>query len=46
MTFSVDWIFYLEREAKKRVELCNALIDVFAKCGDVDEASKLFRNVN
>lgn len=38
---------YIEREGiQKNVELCNALIDMFAKCGDVDKALKLFRNVS
>ncbi|PSS01131.1 Pentatricopeptide repeat-containing protein [Actinidia chinensis var. chinensis] len=38
---------YIEREkVPKCVELCNALIDMFAKCGDVDKALKLFRDMN
>lgn len=38
---------YIEREGiQKNVELCNALIDMFAKCGDVDKAMKLFRNMS
>ncbi|XP_043698966.1 pentatricopeptide repeat-containing protein At4g21065-like [Telopea speciosissima] len=42
------WIeFYVEREGvTKTVELCNALIDMFTKCGDVDEAVRLFRKMN
>ncbi|EEF46980.1 pentatricopeptide repeat-containing protein, putative [Ricinus communis] len=37
---------YIEKEkVQKSVELCNALIDMFAKCGDVDKAIKLFRNM-
>lgn len=38
---------YIEKERiQKTVELCNALIDMFAKCGDVDKALKLFRKMN
>lgn len=38
---------YIEKEEiQKTVELCNALIDTFAKCGDVDKALELFRNMN
>lgn len=38
---------YIEREkVQKSVELCNALIDMFAKCGDVDKALRLFRNTS
>jgi pentatricopeptide repeat protein len=38
---------YIEKEkVQKNVELCNALIDMFAKCGDVDKALKLFRDMN
>ncbi|KAF5456718.1 hypothetical protein F2P56_026165 [Juglans regia] len=38
---------YIEKErVQKNVELCNALIDMFAKCGDVDKALKLFRNMS
>ncbi|XP_057958576.1 pentatricopeptide repeat-containing protein At4g21065-like [Malania oleifera] len=38
---------YIDREKVQRtVELCNALIDMFAKCGDVDKALKLFRNMS
>lgn len=38
---------YIEREKlQKSVELCNALIDMFAKCGDVDKALRLFRNMS
>ncbi|XP_042498984.1 pentatricopeptide repeat-containing protein At4g21065-like [Macadamia integrifolia] len=42
------WIeFYVEKEGiSKRVELCNALIDMFTKCGDIDEAVRLFRKMN
>ncbi|KAJ9184019.1 hypothetical protein P3X46_007803 [Hevea brasiliensis] len=37
---------YIEKEGvQKTVELCNALIDMFAKCGNVDKAIKLFRNM-
>ncbi|CAK9174231.1 unnamed protein product [Ilex paraguariensis] len=37
---------YVEREnVVNSVELCNALIDMFAKCGDVDKALRLFRNM-
>ncbi|KAF5186793.1 Pentatricopeptide repeat-containing protein [Thalictrum thalictroides] len=35
--------FYIEKEGiSKTEELCNALIDMFAKCGDVDEALRVF----
>ncbi|PON80764.1 DYW domain containing protein [Parasponia andersonii] len=38
---------YVEKEGIQRsVELCNALIDMFAKCGDVDKALKLFRKMS
>ncbi|KAK4600816.1 hypothetical protein RGQ29_010432 [Quercus rubra] len=38
---------YIEKEGvQKNVELCNALIDMFAKCGDVDKALKLFRDMS
>ncbi|KAK7260882.1 hypothetical protein RIF29_27181 [Crotalaria pallida] len=38
---------YVERkEITKSLELCNALIDMFAKCGDVDKAMKLFRRMS
>ncbi|KAJ0736340.1 putative tetratricopeptide-like helical domain superfamily, DYW domain-containing protein [Helianthus annuus] len=38
---------YIEREKiTKSVELCNALIDMFAKCGDVDKALRLFGSLN
>ncbi|XP_065848357.1 pentatricopeptide repeat-containing protein At4g21065-like [Euphorbia lathyris] len=38
---------YIEKgNISKTVELCNALIDMFAKCGDVDKAIKLFTNMN
>ncbi|KAK8496095.1 hypothetical protein V6N13_010510 [Hibiscus sabdariffa] len=42
------WIESLiERErVNKSLELNNALIDMFAKCGDVDKALKLFRTMN
>ncbi|CAH9076775.1 unnamed protein product [Cuscuta europaea] len=34
---------YIEREKlQKSMELCNALIDMFAKCGDVDKSLSLF----
>ena len=37
---------YIERKNIMRsVELCNALIDMFAKCGDVDRAVKVFREM-
>jgi pentatricopeptide repeat protein len=37
---------FIEKErVQKSVELYNALIDMFAKCGDVDKALKLFRNM-
>lgn len=37
---------YVERKnITKSVELCNALIDMFAKCGDVDRAVKVFREM-
>lgn len=37
---------YIEKEKlQKNVELCNALIDMFVKCGDVDKALRLFRNM-
>jgi pentatricopeptide repeat protein len=37
---------YIERKnISKSVELCNALIDMFAKCGNVDKAIKLFRQM-
>uniref|UniRef100_A0A803PDR1 DYW domain-containing protein n=1 Tax=Cannabis sativa TaxID=3483 RepID=A0A803PDR1_CANSA len=37
---------YVDKEGIQRsVELCNALIDMFAKCGDVDKALKLFRRM-
>ncbi|KAL6215120.1 hypothetical protein ACLB2K_014551 [Fragaria x ananassa] len=38
---------YIEKEGiQKSVELCNALIDMFAKCGNVDKALKLFRRMS
>ncbi|PWA42819.1 Pentatricopeptide repeat-containing protein [Artemisia annua] len=38
---------YVEREGiRKSMELCNALIDMFAKCGDVDKALRLFRGLD
>lgn len=38
---------YIEKEGiQKTVELCNAVIDMFAKCGDVDKALRLFRNMS
>ncbi|GAV88372.1 PPR domain-containing protein/PPR_2 domain-containing protein/DYW_deaminase domain-containing protein [Cephalotus follicularis] len=38
---------FIEKEmVPKSVELCNALIDVFAKCGDVDKAMTLFRSMS
>lgn len=38
---------YIEREnIHKSVELCNAMIDMFAKCGNVDKAVKLFRQMD
>ncbi|KAF7817242.1 pentatricopeptide repeat-containing protein [Senna tora] len=42
------WIeSYVKREKLQQpVELCNALVDMFAKCGDVDKAMKLFRQMN
>lgn len=37
---------YIDREKiEKSTELWNALIDMFAKCGDVDKALRLFRNM-
>ncbi|KAF3447130.1 hypothetical protein FNV43_RR12310 [Rhamnella rubrinervis] len=37
---------YIEKEGiQKTVELCNAFVDTFAKCGDVDKALELFRNM-
>ncbi|MBA0835879.1 hypothetical protein Goarm_008132 [Gossypium armourianum] len=35
-----------KRKLNKSVELNNALIDMFAKCGDVDKGLKLFRTMN
>ena len=35
----------LEERVQNNVELCNALIDMFARC-DVDKALKLFRGTN
>ncbi|KGN62942.1 pentatricopeptide repeat-containing protein At4g21065 [Cucumis sativus] len=42
------WIeAYIERhEIHKPVEVSNALIDMFAKCGDISKALKLFRAMN
>ncbi|CAL0333053.1 unnamed protein product [Lupinus luteus] len=38
---------YVDRmKITKSLELCNALIDMFAKCGDVDKAMKLFRRMS
>ncbi|KAG8381753.1 hypothetical protein BUALT_Bualt05G0005300 [Buddleja alternifolia] len=38
---------YIEREnVEAGPELCNALIDMFAKCGDVDKALRLFRDMS
>ncbi|MED6218038.1 hypothetical protein PIB30_023279 [Stylosanthes scabra] len=38
---------YVERnKISKSVELCNAFIDMFAKCGEVDKAMKLFRQMS
>lgn len=38
---------YVEKKnIPKSVELCNALIDMFAKCGNVDKAIKLFRQMD
>ncbi|XP_071721161.1 pentatricopeptide repeat-containing protein At4g21065-like [Rutidosis leptorrhynchoides] len=38
---------YIEREKiTKSIELCNALIDMFAKCGDVDKALRLFQTLD
>ncbi|XP_050217829.1 pentatricopeptide repeat-containing protein At5g48910-like [Mercurialis annua] len=41
------WVeLYIEMErVQKSVELCNALVDMFAKCGEVDKAINLFRNM-
>ncbi|XP_031118522.1 pentatricopeptide repeat-containing protein At4g21065-like [Ipomoea triloba] len=37
---------YIEREkVQKSLELCNALVDMFAKCGDVDKALSLFSSM-
>ncbi|XWS72652.1 hypothetical protein CRYUN_Cryun02cG0058700 [Craigia yunnanensis] len=35
-----------EKRVNKSVDLNNALIDMFAKCGDVDKALKLFRTMS
>ncbi|GLT25356.1 hypothetical protein SLA2020_004890 [Shorea laevis] len=42
------WIetFIEKQKVNKSVVLCNALIDMFAKCGDVDNALKLFWNMS
>ncbi|KAK1425961.1 hypothetical protein QVD17_14628 [Tagetes erecta] len=42
------WIeTYIQRQnITKSMELCNALIDMFAKCGDVDKALRLFETLN
>ncbi|OMO90854.1 hypothetical protein COLO4_18835 [Corchorus olitorius] len=42
------WVqsFIEEKKVNKSVHLNNALIDMFAKCGDVDEALKLFRTMS
>ncbi|KAK6929659.1 Pentatricopeptide repeat [Dillenia turbinata] len=38
---------YIEMERfETTLDLSNALIDMFSKCGDVDEALRLFRNMN
>ncbi|RDX98668.1 Pentatricopeptide repeat-containing protein, partial [Mucuna pruriens] len=37
--------FVERKNITKSVELCNALIDMFAKCGDVDRAVKVFREM-
>ncbi|KAL2545179.1 Pentatricopeptide repeat-containing protein [Forsythia ovata] len=38
---------YMEKEKiEKTSELCNALIDMYAKCADVDKALRLFRNMS
>ncbi|CAL2234857.1 unnamed protein product [Prunus armeniaca] len=38
---------YIDKEGiQKTVELSNALIDMFSKCGDVEKALKLFRNMS
>ncbi|RZC87299.1 hypothetical protein C5167_029848 [Papaver somniferum] len=38
---------YIDKEGIPRSEeLCNALIDMFAKCGDIDEAIEVFWNMN
>ncbi|KAL3500876.1 hypothetical protein ACH5RR_039969 [Cinchona calisaya] len=41
------WVssFVEKEKLQKSVELYNALIDMFAKCGDVDKALRLFRNM-
>ncbi|XP_047158352.1 pentatricopeptide repeat-containing protein At4g21065-like isoform X2 [Vigna umbellata] len=37
---------YVERKSiTKSEKLCNAMIDMFAKCGDVDRAVKIFREM-
>lgn len=43
-----NWIeSYVRREKiQQPVELCNALIDMFAKCGAIDKAIKLFRQMS
>lgn len=42
------WIeAYIERQGiQKPAEVSNALIDMFAKCGDISKALKLFRTMN
>lgn len=42
------WVesFIEKQRVRKSVELRNALIDMYAKCGDVDRALKLFRAMN
>ncbi|KAJ8774771.1 hypothetical protein K2173_017217 [Erythroxylum novogranatense] len=42
------WVeFYIGKQRiQKKVELWNALIDMYAKCGDIDKAIELFRSMN
>ncbi|KAK9100781.1 hypothetical protein Scep_024211 [Stephania cephalantha] len=41
------WVeFYIEKERiPNTIEVCNALVDMFAKCGDIEEAMRVFRNM-
>lgn len=42
------WVesFVKREKVKKSLELCNALIAMFAKCGDVDSALRVFRSMD